>query len=58
MGERWEQWLYNRLRWADTVVCVVTSAYLASSWCTGEIGAAHAQGSRLLPLRAEPDVVH
>jgi len=58
VGERWEQRLYERLRWADAVVCVVTSVYLASSWCTAEVGAAHARGSRLLPLRAEPGVVH
>ena len=58
VGERWEQQLYERLRWADAVVCVVTSAYLASPWCTAEVGAAHARGSRLLPLRAEPGVVH
>jgi hypothetical protein len=29
VGEEWEQ----RLRWADAVVCVVTSAFLASKWC-------------------------
>lgn len=58
MGERWEQQLYERLRWADAVVCVITSAYLASPWCSAEVGAAQARGSRVLPLRAEPDVVH
>jgi hypothetical protein len=58
VGEVWEQRLYERLRWADAVVCVVTSAYLASPWCTAEVGIARSQGSRLLPLLAEPDVVH
>src|SRR5262249_27257209 len=58
VGERWEQRLYERLRWADAVVCVVTSAFLGSSWCTAEVGAPRARGSRLLPLRAEPGVVH
>jgi len=58
VGERWEQQLYERLRWADAVVCVITSAYLASPWCTAEVGAAQARGSRLLPLRVEPGVVH
>lgn len=38
VGEQWEQRLYERLRWADAVVCVVTSAYLASTWCTAEVG--------------------
>jgi hypothetical protein len=40
------------------MVCVVTSAYLASTWCTAEVGIARSQGSRLLPLFAEPNVVH
>ena len=38
VGEEWEQRLHERLRWADAVVCVVTSAYLASTWCTAEVG--------------------
>jgi WD40 repeat protein/energy-coupling factor transporter ATP-binding protein EcfA2 len=58
VGEEWEQRLYERLRWADAVVCVVTSAYLASPWCAAEVGIARAQGSRLLPLLAEPGVAH
>jgi hypothetical protein len=58
VGEQWEQRLYERLRWADAVVCVVTSAYLASTWCTAEVGIARSQGSRLLPLLAEPGVDH
>jgi WD40 repeat protein len=58
VGEEWRQRLYERLRWADAVVCVVTSAYLASTWCTAEVGIAQSRGSRLLPLLAEPGVVH
>ena len=58
VGERWEQQLFERLRWADAVVCVVTSAYLASPWCTAEVGAARIRGSRVLPLRAGPGVGH
>ncbi|MGH3936760.1 MAG: toll/interleukin-1 receptor domain-containing protein, partial [Pseudonocardiaceae bacterium] len=54
VGEQWRQ----RLRWADAVVCVVTFASVASSWCTAEIAMAQARGSRLLPLRAEPDADH
>lgn len=50
--------LHERLRWADAVVCVVTSAYVRSAWCSAEIGAAQSRGSRLLPLQAEPDVDH
>ncbi|MGQ0774633.1 MAG: nSTAND1 domain-containing NTPase [Pseudonocardiales bacterium] len=58
VGEQWRQRLLERLRWADAVVCVVTSASVVSSWCTAEIVMAQARGSRLLPLRAEPDADH
>src|SRR3954469_11064000 len=57
-GEEWEKRLHERLRWADAVVCVLTSAYLASVWCTAELGIAQSRGSRLLPVRAEPGVTH
>lgn len=57
-GEEWEQRLYERLRWADAVVCLVTSAYLESMWCTAEVGAARSRGIRLLPLCPEPRVIH
>jgi hypothetical protein len=52
VGEEWEQRLHERLRWADAVVCLVTSAYLASGWCNAEVGVARSRGSRLLPLLA------
>src|SRR4051794_25135775 len=58
VGEAWEQRLHERLRWADAVVCVLTSAYLASVWCTAELVTAQNRGSRLLPVRAEPGVSH
>ncbi len=58
LGEQWRQRLHERLRWADAVVCVVTSAYLASTWCGAEVAIAQSRGSRLLPLRAEPEVTH
>ena len=57
-GEQWRPRLHERLRWADAVVCVVTSASVASTWCTAEVGIALSRGSRLLPVRAEPGVVH
>ena len=34
IGEDWEHRLHERLRWADAVVCVVTTAYVASAWCS------------------------
>jgi TIR domain len=35
IGGEWERRLHERLRWADAVVCVVTSAYLGSVWVYG-----------------------
>jgi WD40 repeat protein/energy-coupling factor transporter ATP-binding protein EcfA2 len=58
VGEEWEQRLHERLRWADAVVCVATSTFLASQWCTYEVACARSRGSRLLPVQAEPGVVH
>ena len=58
VGEEWEKRLHEQLRWADAVVCVVTSAFLASKWCSYEVGYARARGSRLLPVLAEPGVDH
>jgi WD40 repeat protein len=58
LGEEWEQQLYERLRWADAVVCVVTSTFLVSTWCAAEVGITRSLGSRLLPLCAEPGVTH
>ncbi|MGH3702969.1 MAG: TIR domain-containing protein, partial [Pseudonocardiaceae bacterium] len=57
-GEAWRSRLYERLRWADAVVCVVTSASVASTWCTAEVSSALVWGSRLVPIVAEPGVVH
>jgi WD40 repeat protein len=56
VGEAWEQRLYERLRWADAMICLVTSAFLASPWCAAEVGIARSQGNRLLPLLAERGV--
>ncbi len=58
VGEDWQQRVNERLRWADAVVCVVTSAFRTSEWCHYEVGYAQARGSRLLPVRAEPGVDH
>src|SRR4051794_2730000 len=57
-GEEWEKRLRERLRWADAVVCVLTSAYLASVWCTAELTIAQSRGSPLLPVQGEPGVRH
>ena len=56
VGEEWEQRLHDELRRADAVICVITSASLASRWCTAEVAIARSRGIRLLPLQAEPGV--
>ncbi|MGH3711303.1 MAG: toll/interleukin-1 receptor domain-containing protein, partial [Pseudonocardiaceae bacterium] len=58
LGEPWRQRLLERLRWADAVVCLVSAAYVVSTWCTAEVAIAQSRGSRLLPLRVQPDLVH
>ncbi|MGH8921340.1 MAG: TIR domain-containing protein, partial [Actinomycetes bacterium] len=58
VGEDWEQRLYGELRRADAVIGVVTSSFVASNWCSAEVGIAGALGCRLMPLRAEAGVVH
>ncbi|MGD9531340.1 MAG: toll/interleukin-1 receptor domain-containing protein, partial [Pseudonocardia sp.] len=58
VGERWEPRLHERLRWADAVVCVLTKAYVDSTWCTAELAIAQSRGARILPILAEPHVKH
>jgi hypothetical protein len=58
VGDEWEQRLHQQLRWADAVVCIVTSAFAASTWCAGELAIARAHGCRLLPVLAEAGVRH
>jgi energy-coupling factor transporter ATP-binding protein EcfA2 len=57
-GEHWRLRLHERLRWADAVVCVLTSSYVASTWCTAEVAIAQSRGSRLIPVLAESGIVH
>jgi len=58
VGEEWDRRLHERLRWADALVCVVTSAYLVSTWCAAEVAIAASRGVRLLPVQAESGVAH
>ncbi|MGH3692672.1 MAG: TIR domain-containing protein [Pseudonocardiaceae bacterium] len=58
VGEDWKQRLYRELRGVDAVIGVVTSSFVASSWCAAEVGIADALGCRLLPVRAQAGVVH
>ena len=58
VGEDWRQRLYRELREVDAVIGVVTSSFVASNWCSAEVGIADALGCRLIPVRAEVGVVH
>jgi energy-coupling factor transporter ATP-binding protein EcfA2 len=57
-GDLWEDRLYERLRWADAVVCLITEDYVTAQWCFGEIVAAKTLGSKLLPMAAEEGAHH
>jgi WD40 repeat protein len=55
VGEEWKPRLYQELRVADAVVCVVTKAFTQSQWCVTETTMGHERGSRLIPFWVEPD---
>jgi WD40 repeat protein len=57
-GADWERTLYDRLQWADAIVCLVTRNYIDSRWCFAEIALAKAQGRVILPLRVDDAAVH
>ncbi|MFI6101680.1 TIR domain-containing protein [Lentzea sp. NPDC051213] len=58
VGEAWRERLHHELRKADAVVCVVSKASIASSWCTAEVAIADALGCLLLPVQTADDVIH
>jgi TIR domain len=53
LGDEWQPRPYERLRWADAVVCLVSQAYRNSTWCTAELAIAHERGRRILPILVE-----
>lgn len=57
-GDEWQKRLHERLRWADAVVCIVTTAYLRSTWCTAEATIALSRGAWVVPIIAERGVRH
>jgi hypothetical protein len=57
-GEVWRSRLYERLRWADALVCLVSSASVSSTWCLAEVSSALLWGTRLIPIVVEPWAVH
>lgn len=57
VGTDWERRLFERLRWADAVVCLVSPNYVGSIWCAAEIGASMALGVQLLPVNVGGNAV-
>jgi hypothetical protein len=57
-GDEWEQRLHERLRWADALLCVLTPAYVKSTWCTAELAVARSRGCRIVPVYVGGDVTH
>jgi len=57
-GADWERTLYDKLQWADAIVCLVTQHYTQSLWCSIEVAIAKAQGRLILPVAAEAGVKH
>ena len=57
VGIDWRRLLFDRLHGADAMVCVTSPAYLQSVWCAAEIGAAHALGTELLPVRVSSEPI-
>ena len=58
VGDQWEEVLYDRLKAADAVVCIVTQHHVDSQWCFAEVALSKALGHVLLPLSAETGVRH
>ena len=58
VGEAWKQRLYQELRNVDAVLGLVTPSFVASTWCSAELGIADALGCRLMPVRLEAGVAH
>lgn len=54
VGSHWRDVLFEKLRWADAVVCLLSENYNKSLWCAAEIATALTLGSDLLPVRVGP----
>jgi WD40 repeat protein len=52
-GEDWERRIYERLRWADAIVALLTSPYVASPWCLAEVAVARSRNAELIPLQVD-----
>lgn len=54
-GQRWEQEIIVRLRWADALIFVSTPAASASKWCHAELVIARSAGTPIFPILFEGD---
>ncbi len=57
-GERWKRRLSDELRQTDAVVCLITSAYLVSEWCTHEVTIGQFWEREFVPIQVESGVIH
>ena len=57
-SQNWKNNLFERLRWADAVVGLVSDAYVTSQWCFAEIAIAQTLGRVVLPVVVAQDVRH
>jgi hypothetical protein len=58
VGDAWRNRLYEELYRADVLICLLSSAFAASTWCAIEVGVAQAYGVRVLPVVVEPGATH
>jgi TIR domain/WD domain, G-beta repeat len=58
VGEDWKRRLYDELRQADAVVCIVTESFTRSVWCAAEVGIADCLGRRVLPIKYDDSKRH
>jgi WD40 repeat protein len=58
VGAPWRERLYGELSRVDAVVCLLTTGFVASMWCTAEVAIADSRGCVVIPWLAEDGVSH
>jgi formylglycine-generating enzyme required for sulfatase activity len=49
-GDDWRAELYQQLRLAQVLVCLVSRSYESSAWCVGEVAIAVEKGKTVIPI--------
>ncbi|MEB3266278.1 MAG: SUMF1/EgtB/PvdO family nonheme iron enzyme [Cyanobacteriota bacterium] len=49
-GDDWRAELYQQLRLAQVLVCLVSRSYESSAWCVGEVAIAVERGKTVIPI--------